>query len=184
MAVAPLAVAVRVDSTGGKGLGVFAETALTPGQLVCFYQGETLSLAQATLRGGAYLFEVEDGRYTEEGDYIVERKYIDGLHSNHFSRYINHNECGNLAVTSEDGNLALRALRHISPGEELSFDYGVDYWACSTVAPAPGTDSRHNQIALRRAIRSFQCNRQLSLQSGLLFSFFLPVLLPICSGWI
>ena len=37
-------------------------------------------------------------------------------------------------------------------GTELSFDYGVGYWAGREDDPAPGTDSRLAAIRVRRAV--------------------------------
>ena len=43
------------------------------------------------------------------------------------------------------------AAQDIAVGEELSFDYGIEYWVFRDMQPL--NDSRGLQIALRRAVR-------------------------------
>ena len=109
--------AVEVRQTVGKGLGAFATTPIAADELVCCYEDEKITLAEAKKRypGGSktadYLFK------------LGHEVYIDGAQSGHFSRCINHDELGNLGITLEEGQLAMRALRQIQAGEELLFDY-------------------------------------------------------------
>ena len=118
--------------SAGRGLGVYALSPIPEGDFVCYYEGEQLSLAQVEQRypmGVAdYLFQIED-------DF-----YVDGANSNHVSRYINHQELGNLAVSIEESRLAFHALCEIPQGDELTFDYGLDYWLDR---PSPMPKPRH-----------------------------------------
>ena len=79
----------------GKGKGAFAATDFRRGELVCAYEGERLTGLEVAARygpggGGDYLFEVAAPSAVSGG------VYIDGAHSTHFSRFINHAEHGNL----------------------------------------------------------------------------------------
>ena len=117
------------------------------------------SLAQVTCRYGAlsgltaeYLFELAPASPTCAG------QYVDGSRSEHPSRYINHAEHGNL-IPSPAGaggggqrRIDFYAARPIAEGEELAFDYGIDYWAARPTDPLPSSDSRLLRIRLGRAL--------------------------------
>ncbi|KAJ8614575.1 hypothetical protein CTAYLR_004942 [Chrysophaeum taylorii] len=136
-------IAVR-DAGGVKGLGAFALRSFAEGETVGDYEGEILSRREADARyyggpatwrdriwksthashTGNYLFEVEP-------DVVVDAE--DATKAN-WCRYINHSNEPNLRVKSLPEAYGGRprvwfvALRTISVGEELCFDYGDRYW--------------------------------------------------------
>lgn len=59
-----------------------------------------------------YLFELDDGRT------------IDGDTDDNIAKYINHSCEPNCYSEIEDGHIYIKALRDITRGEELTYDYG------------------------------------------------------------
>ena len=132
-------VSVEVLETDGKGRGAFAAAAVRQGEWVCQYQGAIVEEGTDEYERAdpAYLFKLGNGLH------------IDGTATDHFSRFINHDEHGNLdfEVDPIRRRVDFFARRAIAPGEELSFDYGVGYWVCSAIKPAAATDSRSFSLA-------------------------------------
>ena len=174
---------IEVRTAPGRGLGAFAAEAISSGALVCSYHGERISQREVAERyssvaGGDYLFELSTavsncakavdsalrlstyvGRVRPPSS-SLEGLYIDARLSSHASRFINHAEHGNLipspaGLAPEGGasSIDFHALRPIEAGEELLFDYGVEYWAARPAGPTPDTDSRVAEIRLRRFVR-------------------------------
>jgi SET domain-containing protein len=50
---------------------------------------------------------------------------IDALYGGNSSRWINHSCDGNCIADEEEGRVFIKALRNISAGEELNYDYGL-----------------------------------------------------------
>ena len=155
-----------------KGMGAFAEEAAAPGTWVCEYEGALVTKADVATRYGgeepAYLFRIGDDLF------------LDGQDSEHFSRYINHAEAANLgiAVSLEQRRVDLVAATPISPGDELCFDYGPDYWAAMPFDPTPESDSR--RYGRRRWLR--RQRKLLAHTAPAAFgSLLLPVLIPLCA---
>ena len=63
--------------------------------------------------------------------------YIDAVDSDHASRAINHAQdaCLEPRVTLSERRVAFYALKDIKAGDELSFDYGEQYWLERGLAP-------------------------------------------------
>lgn len=180
-----------------KGRGVFAAAAVAEGGFVCEYVGDVLSLAEVeeVYAGDSepeYLFALPHGAQQ------TAHLYLDAAKSEHWSRYLNHAyeeaSCLVQAVVGEescDGSrtgggsgvgrnagarLAIRAARQIAVGEELTFDYGLSYWAARSIDPAPGTDSRRVELRMRRAARRIR--KQDTIAQLAFANLFLPVVLP------
>lgn len=100
------------------GLGLFALVPFKKDDLIIEYTGETISAAEANRRGGKYLFELND-EWT-----------IDGKTRDNIARYINHSCRPNCEpILSEDETqVHIHAKRNIAPGEELTYNYGKDYF--------------------------------------------------------
>ena len=117
-----------VKDCGSKGLGAFAAEDRQQGQWVCDYQGELIDFAQRAVRYVSeepeYLFHLGGGAVA--GSHV----YIDAVDSDHASRAINHAQdaCLEPRVTLSERRVAFYALRDIKAGDELSFDYGEQYW--------------------------------------------------------
>ena len=98
------------------GLGLFAEEDIKKDSFVIEYTGNILSSKEADARGGKYLFEVNS------------RKVIDGSGRENKARYINHSCRPNCEIEIKKGRVFVYARKNIKKGEELSYDYGKEYF--------------------------------------------------------
>ncbi len=101
------------------GLGLFATTRIEKGAFIVEYTGRLISHAEAVrreARGSRYMFELD------------ERSTIDGSSRRNVARYVNHS-CGpNAEADLVRGKLILRAIKRIAAGEEITLDYGAEYF--------------------------------------------------------
>jgi SET domain-containing protein len=101
------------------GLGLFATVPIEKGAFIVEYRGRRISRRQARrreARGSRYMFELD------------ERWTIDGSSRRNLARYANHACRPNAEAALLSGRLILRALRRIRPGEEITYDYGQEYF--------------------------------------------------------
>jgi len=98
------------------GLGLFAAENVSEGDFVIEYTGEKITHAQANERRGKYLFTL-NSRYV-----------IDGRGRKNLARYINHSCEPNCEVIIEGSEINVYAVRSVKPGEELTYDYGQEYF--------------------------------------------------------
>jgi len=98
------------------GLGLFAEEDIKKGSKIIEYTGKALSSKEADERGGKYLFEVSS------------KKTIDGSGRENKARYINHSCRPNCEIEIEKGRVFIYSRKNIKKGEELSYDYGKEYF--------------------------------------------------------
>ncbi len=99
------------------GLGLFAQKNIAKDDFVIEYTGEAITHDQADARGGRYLFTLNDD--------VV----LDGKGREHTARYINHSCDPNMeAVIEDDAHIMFYAIKNITKGEELTFDYGEEYF--------------------------------------------------------
>jgi SET domain-containing protein len=100
------------------GLGLFAKVPLKRGDFILEYTGERIKTEEADRRGGKYLFIIND-------DWV-----IDGKGRENLARYINHACKPNAEAESDEDAKKIRvfARRKIAPGEEITYDYGTEYW--------------------------------------------------------
>ena len=108
-----------VVKRSSAGLGLFANTTFKRNDFIIEYTGEHITHDEADVRGGKYLF-------------ILSKKIVvDGKGRNNIARYINHSCRPNAeAETDEDaGKIRISAKKTILPGEEITYDYGKDYWS-------------------------------------------------------
>ncbi|MEI6528972.1 MAG: SET domain-containing protein [Candidatus Falkowbacteria bacterium] len=125
----------QVRKTKNKGRGVFALKHIPAGTLIGDYVGRVVSDAEADILEekygqGCYSFE-----YVGEDVSLfpVDLK-AEGVH------LINHSCAANCNVSDVEGHNVFFALRHIFPGEEITFDYefdpesdgGVSYCFCDS----------------------------------------------------
>jgi SET domain-containing protein len=110
------------------GLGLFAKRPIKKRTIFAEYKGPRLSSKEAEKmegRGSRYLYEI-NGRWT-----------VDGSPRSNLARYANH-ACrpnsesdilyGKRAEGRKGGKIVLRSIRNIQPGDEITYDYGKDYW--------------------------------------------------------
>jgi SET domain-containing protein len=111
-------VRVRVDRSRIAGQGLFAVQAITKGTRIVQYLGERIPKdegARRLVQGNAYIFE------------LSARIDIDGKTLTNTARYINHSCAPNCDIDKTTRTIWVVALRDITAGEELSYNYGYEY---------------------------------------------------------
>lgn len=98
------------------GHGLFASAAIATGDFILEYSGEKIPTPYADTLDSRYLFEI-DSRWT-----------IDGATLSNIARYINHSCEPNCEAEIRDGHILIFAARDIRQGEEISIDYGEEYF--------------------------------------------------------
>jgi hypothetical protein len=102
------------------GLGLFATKPIKKGAKIVRYFGPLLDSRKKKDDAieNKYLFEL-NGRWT-----------IDGSVRENIARYINHACKPNAEsdVSPRKRKVVIRAIKNISPGEEINYDYGTDYF--------------------------------------------------------
>ena len=98
------------------GLGLFAESEIPKSACIIEYTGVELTKAQEEKSNSKYLFEIHS------------RKTIDGAPRWNTARYINHSCRPNCEPNIHKGRVYIHARRRIKPGEELNYDYGINYF--------------------------------------------------------
>jgi SET domain-containing protein len=98
------------------GLGCFATEEIPKNTLIDIYRGQLLSNEEAEKRDNRYMFEV-NSRWT-----------IDGSNRRNLARYFNHSCRPNAESDVKGHKVVITARRKIQPGEEITYDYGKDYF--------------------------------------------------------
>jgi SET domain-containing protein len=99
------------------GLGLFATKLIERAAYIATYHGRRISTKEADQRRSTrYLFELNS------------RWVIDGSPRWNIARYINHSCRPNAEPVVRKGRVVLVALRSIAPGEEITYNYGRDYF--------------------------------------------------------
>lgn len=101
-------------STSGKGL--FAEESIPKGARIIEYTGKPVSEAEQYKDAGKYLF------------WAGKNLMINGNIPSNKARYINHSCTPNCEADGPEGRVYIWALRPIKKGEELTYDYGEEYF--------------------------------------------------------
>ncbi len=112
---------LQVRRSGIHGKGVYATQDLSAEDTLIEYVGEIISWEEAQARhphdpsnpNHTFYFHVDDTRV------------IDALFGGNSSRWINHACDPNCEAEERDGRIYIKALRDISAGEELNYDYGL-----------------------------------------------------------
>jgi len=103
-----------------SGLGLFATAPIRRGAFIVEYSGERMPTREAKARerttGARYMFEI-NSRWT-----------VDGSPRSNIGRYANHSCRPNAESAVRRGKVILRALRAIELGEEITYDYGEEYF--------------------------------------------------------
>jgi SET domain-containing protein len=102
------------------GLGLFAAKPIAKGELIVEYTGRRIPTQQAHERerrtGCKFMFELNN-RWT-----------IDGSSRRNIARYVNHACRPNAEFELLRSKLMLRACKALAPGDEITCDYGDDYF--------------------------------------------------------
>jgi len=99
-----------------SGLGLFAIAPIRKGQFIVRYSGRKLRSEIADQIDNRYLFEI-NARWT-----------IDGSGRRNRARYINHSCRPNAEVYFVKHVIKIRAIKNIKSGDEITYDYGRDYF--------------------------------------------------------
>ncbi|MFZ3054555.1 MAG: SET domain-containing protein-lysine N-methyltransferase [Minisyncoccales bacterium] len=98
------------------GLGLYTKTPLKKGEFVINYTGKMITSKEADEKCGKYLFEI-NSKWT-----------IDGSGRNNLARYINHSCRPNCEAYIVGKKIKILAKKNIGAGEELSYNYGKEYF--------------------------------------------------------
>jgi uncharacterized protein len=102
------------------GLGLFATEPIKKRAFIAEYRGQRISTAEAEKR------EARSVRYLYE---INSRWTIDGSSRSNLARYANHSCRPNAESDTIKGRkVIIRAIKNIKPGDEITYDYGEDYF--------------------------------------------------------
>ena len=125
------------------GLGLFATKPIKKKGYIATYRGPLISNAEAEARerrGCRYLFEL-NSRWT-----------IDGSSRWNLARYANHSCRPNAEAVERKRKIVLVARRGIKAGEEITYDYGKDYFDAFIKKSGCRCDKcREKRAARRRA---------------------------------
>lgn len=120
---APVSAGRRLQTrrSGVHGKGVFAEIDLAEGERLIEYLGEVISWSEALER------HPHDPKNPNHTFYfhVDELHVIDGKQGGNSSRWINHSCDPNCEADEQKGRIFIKALRNISAGDELFYDYGL-----------------------------------------------------------
>ncbi len=98
------------------GLGLFAEIDFKKDDFIIEYTGEKLPNKIADNKNSKYIFALNS------------RFSIDGSARKNTARYINHSCRPNCEAEIDGQRIVIRAKKKIKPGEELTYDYGKEYF--------------------------------------------------------
>lgn len=106
---------MRVKRTRA-GLGLVSFSFIKKGETVIEYIGHRLTKSAKNTVDNKYIFDVNS------------KVEIDGSPRFNTARYINHSCAPNCEAVNRRGRIFIVALRTIKPGEELTYDYGKEYF--------------------------------------------------------
>ncbi len=107
--------ALRIERSR-TGRGLFAKQAIPKGACVIEYTGRPVTSAQMQANAGKYLF------------WTSRNTMIDGNIPGNTARFINHSCAPNCEIDLRWKRVFVFALRNIKAGEELTYDYGEEYF--------------------------------------------------------
>lgn len=110
---------IQVRRSGVHGKGVFALQAIRAGERIIEYVGERITWTEALRR---HPHDPSDPNHTFYF-HIDERCVIDANVGGNAARWINHACEPNCESDETDGRVFIKALRDLTPGEELFYDY-------------------------------------------------------------
>ncbi len=100
----------------GLGFGLVTNKLFKKGDFIVEYIGIKKPNKEVEDHTGKYLFEINN-KFT-----------IDGSPRWNTARYINHSCRPNCEVEIKKGRIMIMAIKNIAAGEELSYDYGEEYF--------------------------------------------------------
>ena len=122
---------VAIQEAPGKGEGLFARRRIQKGEFVMDYLGETMDDDAVNER----YRDLVEARYLLglRGPLGLDQTWVDAVNpqKSNLGRYINHGRPASLRKVRQrfpDRRLRFFAARDLEVGDELTFDYGDDYW--------------------------------------------------------
>ncbi len=112
---------IQTRRSGVHGKGVYTLVDVPEGETLIEYTGEIISWTEALRR---HPHDPKDPNHTFYF-HIDENHVIDAKYGGNSSRWINHSCDPNCIADEEEGRVFIKALRDISAGEELFYDYGL-----------------------------------------------------------
>lgn len=106
-----------VAKKSSAGLGLYTLEPIPRGEKIIQYGGYKITDEEADHKGGKYLFDILETKYT-----------IDGTPRWNTARYVNHSCKPNSEAVWYGHDVWICAKRKILPGEELTYNYGKDYF--------------------------------------------------------
>ena len=110
---------IEVRDSGVHGRGVYAAAPIPAGARIIEYSGERISWEEAVERHPHDPAQPDHTFYFHIDGGLV----IDGLYHGNSARWFNHACEPNCEADEVDGRVFIHALRDLSPGEELFYDY-------------------------------------------------------------
>lgn len=98
------------------GLGLFATEPIRKGRFIIEYRGKRIRWDDVDDLDNKYLFDLST------------RWAIDGTDRRNTARYINHSCQPNAVPYGVRGKIKIYARKTIHPGEEITYDYGKEYF--------------------------------------------------------
>lgn len=99
------------------GLGLFAVDTIPKGDFIIQYTGKMITAEKGDELDNKYLFEI-NSKWT-----------IDGATRKNIARYANHSCRPNAeSDVKRDGRVIILSKKKIQPGEEITYDYGENYF--------------------------------------------------------
>ncbi len=104
-----------------QGRGAFATRRIRKGKRIIEYTGERISAKEGDAR-----YENHRAQHTPVLLFVIDKRtVIDAGVGGNEARYINHSCEPNCEAVIASGRIYIEALRTISPGEELTYDYNL-----------------------------------------------------------
>lgn len=98
------------------GLGLFAEKPIKKGTLIIQYRGRKMLSDKADELDNRYIYEINS------------KWSVDGSPRWNIARYANHSCRPNAESDTRGHTIFIRATRNIAAGDEITYDYGTDYF--------------------------------------------------------
>ena len=133
------------------GLGLFAVKPFKKGEYIVTYRGRRLRNAEADKLeacGSRYMFEI-NSRWT-----------IDGSRRWNLARYVNHSCRPNAEAVERKRSIKYIARRRIKPDEEITVDYGKDYFDAFITRSRCRCAACRIKTAIRRSELRRKANRR------------------------
>ena len=112
---------IQVRRSGVHGKGVFALQDIAEGETLIEYVGQVISWEEAQDR---HPHDPNDPNHTFYF-HVNEDRVIDALYGGNSSRWINHSCAPNCEADEDNDRIFIKAIRNITAGEELNYDYGL-----------------------------------------------------------